>query len=851
MTTYFATLIAAAFLGQAQPDRLATGEVVDDQGNPVAGARVVLYSPPVQYGKGDPVEAETRSDAGGKFSLKTPPLGRILVNGVNYLAYAPGRAISAHPFFRRAYRLVLEKPKPRTVLVEGPDGKPIAGALITPRLISIFGKDPAEVPDSLAQPLVSSTGPDGKATLNYLAARDLLMAVRVTADAIGTQDIVLIQQPRGSEPTLIAIKFKPTTHVAGRVVDQVGQPVANHVVEIWSRGDATWLLPNTVDVKNGPLRTRADGSFQTPDNLMVGSTYRVAIREEGKDPIFSDWISVSEKPETLPPFVLRPLRTVRGQVVDRQGKPVAGVEVFQSGDGPERTSHRTDAGGRFSLGGFRQGPVFLFARSDGFRFQGRLIKPAETDVTVELTRVSERPAREMKMLPDPIPFAESQRLARRLAEPLWATAAALGEDNAKYAVLSGLVSVDPARVLERLESVKFKLPRWKHRLQRELVLALARTDFEEASAVAESIDDRATRALTLVHLADTLPAKERDRKLALLERAVLQARSATKQGDRVLRMGQIAERYQGLGEVDKSKKLCADGLQLAKQLTDKTGIGMFAASLARIDLPAALEIGTEINTAAVWGAIALQLVDQNPAEAERVWNLTKGKGRRIFMDPTLAWKLATVDPTAARRVIEGFSITASSPWFFLFVALGANERHKAAALDAFQIGVKGIDQLLQETPERYQIYAGTFLPIVERIDPALVPEVFWLDVSSRLSASNPRMRRAGATGSLITRLAWYDRDVAGALFEPARARLDLGSGDESADLTIDFRAWSLFDPRAAVARLEKLPFDLKPGNNATRARLVVAEALAKNHEQRWRGIWQDWDIILGGLKRDF
>ena len=61
-------------------------------------------------------------------------------------------------------------------------------------------------------------------------------------------------------------------------------------------------------------------------------------------------------------MIQRPLRTISGRVVDRQGKPVAGIEVFQSGDGPERTSTKTDADGRFTLGGFRQGPVFLFAR---------------------------------------------------------------------------------------------------------------------------------------------------------------------------------------------------------------------------------------------------------------------------------------------------------------------------------------------------------------------------------------------------------------------------------------------------------------------------------------------------------
>ena len=78
------------------------------------------------------------------------------------------------------------------MLIASADGKPIAGSRIVPRVISIFGKAPAEIPDSLAHPLAATTGPDGKATLNYLAVRDRLMTVRVTAEAIGTQDIVLI-----------------------------------------------------------------------------------------------------------------------------------------------------------------------------------------------------------------------------------------------------------------------------------------------------------------------------------------------------------------------------------------------------------------------------------------------------------------------------------------------------------------------------------------------------------------------------------------------------------------------------------------------------------------------------------
>ena len=62
-------------------------------------------------------------------------------------------------------------------------------------------------------------------------------------------------------------------------------------------------------------------------------------------------------------------------------------------------------------------------------------------------------------------------------------------------------------------------------------------------------------------------------------------------------MGEVAERWYELGEVDKAKGLCTEGLQIARQLTDKTDLrrGVFAGPLARVDLPAALAIGKEYD----------------------------------------------------------------------------------------------------------------------------------------------------------------------------------------------------------------------------------------------------------------
>lgn len=229
-------LVAAILLGQTPAARPLTGEVVDDQGKPVANAQVVLYSPPTTYGHGNSVEVRATSDAQGKFNVKLPPLKRIVVNGVHFFAYQSGMAITALAYMRPPYRLVLEKPSPHTVTIIGADGRPVVGARVALRLIHAFGKGNAEVPASLADALNTSTGPDGRATITTMAPRDQLVAARVTADAIGTQDILLIKRPgRDSEETAITIRLKPTSRFTGRIVDPDGQPVAGQRVEVFSR----------------------------------------------------------------------------------------------------------------------------------------------------------------------------------------------------------------------------------------------------------------------------------------------------------------------------------------------------------------------------------------------------------------------------------------------------------------------------------------------------------------------------------------------------------------------------------------------------------------------------------------
>ena len=94
-------------------------------------------------------------------------------------------------------------------------------------------------------------------------------------------------------------------------------------------------------------------------------------------------------------------------MIDRQGKPVPNVKAFHSGDGPAQTAV-TDADGRFRLNGIPAGTVFVFARSDGFRFHGQLLKAGDREITVVLSRTGEHPERELERLPERVPIDESR-----------------------------------------------------------------------------------------------------------------------------------------------------------------------------------------------------------------------------------------------------------------------------------------------------------------------------------------------------------------------------------------------------------------------------------------------------------
>jgi hypothetical protein len=67
---------------------------------------------------------------------------------------------------------------------------------------------------------------------------------------------------------------------------------------------------------------------------------------------------------------------------------------------------------------------------------------------------------------------------------------------------------------------------------------------------------------------------------------------------------------------------------------------------------------------------------------------------------------------------------------------------------------------------------GLVLPVVEQIDPSLVPELFWRAVAIRPPIGDPRVVWDWLPEFLVQCLAWYDRQVAEVVLERVRADLD-------------------------------------------------------------------------------
>ena len=137
------------------------------------------------------------------------------------------------------------------------------------------------------------------------------------------------------------------------------------------RGPRFYLRPERLLLEGKAARTGPDGSFKAPG----GCSWARLIGCRRAERLHASGVGLDHRQranDVLPAIKLDRLRTLEGQVIDRQGQAVAGVSVFQPGAHPPVM---TNESGRFRLENARPGRSFLLARKEGFRFHGQLIEP--------------------------------------------------------------------------------------------------------------------------------------------------------------------------------------------------------------------------------------------------------------------------------------------------------------------------------------------------------------------------------------------------------------------------------------------------------------------------------------------
>jgi len=847
--------------GLAAAQAPITGEVVDAKGQPVAGAEVVLSVGLTKAGT-VPILAQVRSDEAGRFTFD-PNASRTAQAIGTIWGFKTGLAVGVIDRLRdnqpgRVHRLVLPTADVRTLTIVDAEGKPVAGARVTPRMVQTENTRYPGVffPDAWLDHLSVLTDSRGNAPLPSLTGK---VDLRVVLINLPGQVRHVVPLPYAAVKQDVTLTLGAPARFAGRIRTPSGAPVAGATIEVWARtalpldaSRAVYSTPEPVSMGTVPLRARADGTFQTPPVLMNGSTYRVVARKDGFAPALSDWVQLSGTPAPFLAVTLRPLVSIQGRVVDRQGQAVAGARVFQPGGKPEATS---DEAGRFTLEQARPTPSFLLARKAGFRFHGQPTSAgAYAPIELVLTRQSEPPSRRMATLAAPISVDQSRALVRRLLDPILKDAIANGDDSAKLWLLRVFRWIDPAGLLEQVEKAQFQRPGTANYLKGCAALGLAAADPVEAEAVAETITDASDKAGTLVDLVDALPATERPRKLALLERAATQARRADLGSKKLFQMGEVAERWLEMGEKDKPLALFADGLKLVEALPppNRRAAGSFLYHLARVDPKSPVEllkgVGEDRWNQRILANIANRAAYAFPAEAEHVLGLLHESVWRYEAGFRVCFHLAANDPERARRIASRIPDARERAYAWTFLADGLLAKDPTAARAALDQAIQEIDGPSDPDPEQfiYQGFAESILPMVERIDPDRVAEVFWRSVAQDRGREDPRMDFGSslseppiAQAMLLSR---YDRAVAATLFEPVaafvRSRPLRGGANDLTPATI--LALGCLDPVDAVKQVEALPRSGSLDINETTnwLRYTLAEHLAMPPERRWMGIWR-------------
>ncbi len=768
-------------------------------------------------------------------------------------------------------RLTLAEPFKRTLTVLDSDGRPLAGVRLAPLRITTF----FYTPDDWLERLTVVTAADGTAALMCLPVTIDPLAVRASAPGIAPHSLPLPDRPGSDRFTL---KLGRPARIAGSLAYDSGEPAGDIPLEVWVQnlrysqagtGGMMSVGSTLIHFDSGPLRTRKDGSFQTPQQLLTGSSYRITIHPEGGPVINSDWITATTELTNAPPLRLRTHRKLFGLVQDRQGQPVSGARVLLPSGAPATA---TDEKGRFLLEGVLPEKTYLLVAAPGFRFQGWPAVPAREpkEQKLILVRTSEQPDRMLAPLPAPISSEESCALARRVLEPYLQFALKNGDDRFKWECLRHLAQLDPQRALALLPTVHFNDPSRDDNIRCRIAAELVLSDPVEAESIVTALE---TRRRTGVRLpAHGYGAAGRgDPAEALAPRGAPPFKCASPAGGgkefkpstRVNQLARVARGWLDLGDIEHVRPLIDEALKIAARLPQEAYYQPYSLpTAARLEPDKVLSMLGDMSKGRrqqcyMW--VAAALANEHPADAQRVFQLIEESppGQLVTRNHIALWlcgPMANSDPKRAERLIGEMKTPAAQACGWAVLALAVADRDKMTSRLALDRSIELIDGLIAKpsaaegAPFLINIFtnpAASILPIVEKVAPEHLEEVFWKAVALMPSSDTARQRGVpdNRVAAAAVFLARYDRGAADLFLTQAKASLQRGGTDARRFVGSILRIEVSADPRAAVAEFESLspagdkPYVL-PDGSMPPALGDLIETLIEPYDNHWKRAWR-------------
>jgi protocatechuate 3,4-dioxygenase beta subunit len=369
---------------QESGDHPFGGQVLDESGKPVAGATIrVLSLKTVGDGIEYEVDQTTKTDAQGRFHSTVPKcwlrMSQNYRQELGIVALHEGRmaglSLSRNSLpAKGGLELRIPAPAETTVTVRSPDGRPVAGAVVTTialqveqvnadltdKELSLYRDKVKQSPNGYvvsrgAVPLpaelyaiAGKTDDAGRVKVPRLGAGQI-GGIQVQSAEFGTQQVVpyIWAGTRGTPPDWAAtIKLEPVGRLRGQLTGPP-QAVANREVLIGT-------VANKGEVFHGgreTVRTDAEGKFEIA-RLAIG-TVRMRLAGNAKAP---DFVTGMPKAAQLKAgatldlkLAVKPAARLTGVVLNAETKkPVADAQVI-AGNDQEATAAMTDAGGRYTL----------------------------------------------------------------------------------------------------------------------------------------------------------------------------------------------------------------------------------------------------------------------------------------------------------------------------------------------------------------------------------------------------------------------------------------------------------------------------------------------------------------------